>query len=477
MSTTLNPTHSSAPGNARTSASTNHAHPEYSPNGNSHHHHDTGIGGKKGKQKKASDPTEDAKMIQAKIAQLELDAAEGKDQEAEIEREVKKANRELNTSMSKMDELQKIDVLQKRVTEHLADMKRLERENQKNKKRGDNLQKEKDHGRAELSKSVQLKEKLEKLCRELQKENNRLKGENKALLDSEKKNREAWDLKFKEMLWQLQDYQEDKENPQAQVVNIEVEELFRLKFKSFIEQYELRELHFHAQMRTKEIEVQYHAGKFEEKRKAAEAEIARSRALNAQVLTFSKTEMELRNQLNIYVEKFKQVEDTLNNSNDLFLTFRKEMEEMSKKTKRLEKENLTLNRKHDATNRNIIELAEERNKYQLELDTEKKKGAKLTSIINQMQKQGRGVSGNMAMVEGGIGEYAEGDEGTESEYEEGDEYEEGEEDEGESEGEYDEDTEDELLQDPIEPFGPVPPPPPPPATNGVYVAATNGVNH
>ena len=82
---------------------------------------------------------------------------------------------------------------------------------------------------------------------------------------------------------------------------------FKLRFKSFIEQYELRELHFHSQMRTKEVEVQYHMGKFEEKRKLAEAEAARSRALNAQVLTFSKTETELRNQLNIYVEKFKQV--------------------------------------------------------------------------------------------------------------------------------------------------------------------------
>jgi len=84
MSTTINPTHSSVPGNARTSAATSHAHPDYPPNGHHHHHHDTGVGGKKGKQKKASDPNEDAKMIQAKIAQLELDAAEGKDQEAEI---------------------------------------------------------------------------------------------------------------------------------------------------------------------------------------------------------------------------------------------------------------------------------------------------------------------------------------------------------------------------------------------------------
>jgi hypothetical protein len=71
--------------------------------------------------------------------------------------------------------LQKIDILQKRVTEHLADMKRLERDNQKNKKRGDTLQKEKDQARTELSKSVTLREKLEKLCRELQRENNRLK--------------------------------------------------------------------------------------------------------------------------------------------------------------------------------------------------------------------------------------------------------------------------------------------------------------
>jgi len=79
------------------------------------------------------------------------------------------------------------------------------------------------------------------------------------------------------------------------------------------------------------------------------------------------------------------VEDTLNNSNDLFLTFRKEMEEMSKKTKRLEKENLTLTRKHDATNRSILEMAEERTKKSQELDASNKKVEKMKSIINQMQ--------------------------------------------------------------------------------------------
>lgn len=82
---------------------------------------------------------------------------------------------------------------------------------------------------------------------------------------------------------------------------------FKHRFKSLIDQYELRELHFHSLMRTKELEVQLNLARYEKARKEAEAEAGRARSLNAQVLTFSKTETELRSQLNIYVEKFKQV--------------------------------------------------------------------------------------------------------------------------------------------------------------------------
>ena len=60
-------------------------------------------------------------------------------------------------------------------------------------------------------------------------------------------------------------------------------------------------------MRTKECEVQYNLIRFEQQKKDAETQLANSRALSAQVSTFSQTESELRSQLNIYVEKFKQV--------------------------------------------------------------------------------------------------------------------------------------------------------------------------
>lgn len=280
----------------------------------------------------------------------------------------------------------------------------------------------------------------------------------------------------------MDDYQEEKDNPRKQVVDMEVEELyvplcpagsspsltaarFCQRFKSFIDQYELRELHFHSQMRTKELEVQYNMARYEREKKNYEAELARSRQLNTQVQTFTKTEAELRHQLNVYVDKFKQVcgvapfwwsaqadaeaaqvEDTLNNSNDLFTTFRKEMEDMSKKTKRLERENEVLKRKHDQVNGNIIKMAEERNKNLGEIDELRKKLEKLNGIIKQMQQQGRGIpQGLTGTVDHG---YAEGElEGDESEYED-DDYDEGEEDEEVSDegDEYDDETEDELHQ-------------------------------
>ncbi|KAL6402059.1 hypothetical protein AUP68_14524 [Ilyonectria robusta] len=144
-------------------------------NGHDGHVHPPPATAKKTKGKKGMDSNEASRLLQARISQLEQDAAGEKDQELEIEREVKRANRDLLQQVSKMDNMQKIDHLTKRSSELLADMRRLERENQKNKRRGDNLQKERDTNRTELSKTVGLKEKLEKLCRELQRDNNKMK--------------------------------------------------------------------------------------------------------------------------------------------------------------------------------------------------------------------------------------------------------------------------------------------------------------
>lgn len=134
---------------------------------------------------------------------------------------------------------------------------------------------------------------------------------------------------------------------------------------------------------------------------------------------------------------------------------------MSKKTKRLEKENLTLTRKHDQTNRNILEMAEERTRDKEELDKLHKKEAQMRSIIQTMREQGRGTAQTDIDVD---------DEGTESEYD--DEYED---DEDEDDEEASFEGEEELsakLAKPV--FGPVPPPTMAEKTNGTKPVA-NGI--
>jgi membrane-associated HD superfamily phosphohydrolase len=264
-------------------------------------------------------------------------------------------------------------------------------------------------------------------------------------------------------------------------------------------------------MRTKELEVQYNLARYEREKKAAEAEAARSRRSDAQIQTFTKTETDLRQQLHVYVEKFKQVrpplhfffttptpspaphqhdqpvfhlqsnkpailkvEDTLNNSNELFLTFRKEMEDMSRKTKRTEKENEGLKRKHDSMSSNIAKMAQDRTKHLQEIQDLKHKEGKLTNIINAMQQQGRSVvpSGATSSVPGGGvpepvdatyvngARHVDGDESDYDEYDDEDEEEGSEEVDGE-EG-YDDETEDELQhsqQQVQQPYGPERPPP------------------
>ncbi|GAB7349542.1 hypothetical protein MBLNU459_g0243t1 [Dothideomycetes sp. NU459] len=449
---------------------------------------------KKNKAKKGATDTTDAhKQLQAKIAQLEQDAAGRSEEDAEIDREVKKANRDLSSLLSSMDpSISKIDTVQRKYSELLAEMKRTEREHIKAKKRGDQLQKEKDSQRSELTKATSMKEKLEKLSRELTKENKKLKVRKRFcdmvnvpeidvgrvlqedlrdMKESATDKNEELHRRLERMVTEVEEVVSDRRAPERPGGDLEEDKLFREKFKSFVEQYEMREIQFYSLLRTKDLEIQYHIARQDQLRKAQDAELSKSHQLTRQVSTFSQTENELRSQLNIYVEKFKQVEDTLNNSNDLFLTFRKEMEEMSKKSKRLEKENMQLTRKQEATNKNIFQMAEERSQSQQAIDRLTKENEKLKKLCRAMQTNGYGRADMVAAATVGAGADAEVDDEeddeedlgeTDSEYD--DEYDEDEE--GSVEGDYDEDTEEEPIEVQPRTFGPVPPPVPLPLPAG-----------
>ena len=302
---------------------------------------------KKTKGKKNADSNDTGKLLAAKINQLEIDAAGEKDQEAEIEREVKKANRDLTNLLSGVkSDSSKLEVVQKKFSELVADMKRVDRDLIKSKKKADQLQKEKDSSRSELTKSTSLKDKLEKLSRELSKENKKLKVFDNNLLcrpqtsvrvlindrrtiaqsksvkmvgetfSATRSRRSCTTWKTSSMKKKIRWATSILWRPTSCKLSALWAEFvidrnrFRHKFKSFVEQYDLREHQFMTYCRNKELEVQWHAARYELQRQAAESEKMRANNLSNQVTTFSQTEAELRGQLNIYVEKFKQVPST-----------------------------------------------------------------------------------------------------------------------------------------------------------------------
>nr|POE82739.1 alpha-taxilin [Quercus suber] len=423
----------------------------------------------KGKSKKVStnpNGADDARQaLLSKISQLEASSTENAHEAAEIDAEVKKANRDLSQLLNTLEpHNSKLDIVQRKYSELLGEMKRVEREHVKAKKRGDQLQKEKEEIGKERTRERGLKEKLEKLSRELTRENKKLKEDLRDLKESSADRNDELHRKLEGLVEDVEEVVLDRRSPERQTAELEQDKMFREKFTSFLHQYELRELQFQSLLRTKELEIAYQIARHDQLKKAQESELSKSHQLTRQVSTFSQTENELRGQLNVYVEKFKQVEDTLNNSNDLFLTFRKEMEEMSKKTKRLEKENLNLTRKQEATNKNIFQMAEERTTTQHAIDRLNRENEKLKKLCRAMQTGGYGSAGGVAHAN--VDPSAEFDEGlegeTESEYED-EEYDE------DDDGEYDDDTEEEGIEvRPPQPraYGPPPPPPPHDLPNG-----------
>lgn len=267
-------------------------------------------GSGKGKKSNATsnDPADAHKALLSKISQLEASTTETAKEEGEIDAEVKKANRDLSQLLTTMEpHNSKMDVVQRKYSELLADMKRVEREHVKARKRGDQLQKEKEEVTKNLSKEKGMKEKLEKLSRELTRENKKLKDDLRDEKETGSDRNEELHRRLEGLVLDVDEVISDRRAPERHTAELEQDKLFREKFTSFLHQYELRELHFQSLVRMKDLEIAYQMARHDQLKKAQESELSKSHQLTRQVSTFSQTENELRGQLNVYVEKFKQV--------------------------------------------------------------------------------------------------------------------------------------------------------------------------
>lgn len=144
------------------------------------------------------------------------------------ERSVKKASREIREDVDKHarnDPVAQVNLIQKRCETLLFDQKRWARDLSKNKKRADQLQKEKDAARSELSKTNTQRHKLEGLCRELQKEGKLIKADNKRLKEQEQHDRKLLSESLEGMMTTVEDVAAQREQQSNQLPDVEMDEM------------------------------------------------------------------------------------------------------------------------------------------------------------------------------------------------------------------------------------------------------------
>ncbi|XP_067317668.1 alpha-taxilin-like isoform X2 [Anolis sagrei] len=244
-------------------------------------------------------------------------------------------------------------------------------------KKQSQLVQKKDHLWSEHSKAILARSKLESLCRELQRHNCILKEEGDQRARKEEEKRKEVTSHFQVTLndIQLQMEQHNERNSKLRQENMELAE----RLKKLIEQYELREEHIDKVFKHKDLQQQLVDAKLHqaqemlkkaEERHQREKDFLLKEAVESQRMCelMKQQETHLKQQLALYTEKFKEFQNTHSKSSEVFTTFKQEMEKMTKKIKKLEKETTMYRSRWESSNKALLEMAEEKTLRDKELE-------------------------------------------------------------------------------------------------------------
>ncbi|XP_070410723.1 gamma-taxilin isoform X2 [Nothobranchius furzeri] len=263
---------------------------------------------------------------------------------------------------------EKLAALCKKYADLLEESRCMQKQLKALQKKQSQIIKEKVHLQGDHSKAILARSKLESLCRELQRHNKTLKEENAQRSREYEEQRKEAMLHFQMTLSdiEVQMEQHSSHNSKLRQENMELAE----KLKKLIEQYELREEHIDNVFKHKELQQQLMDAKLQritEMMKEVEEKQQREREFLLKDATDSRhkcemmkeQEVQLKQQLSLYMYKFEEFQTTLAKSNEVFTTFRQEMEMMTKKIKKLEKETTQWRTKWESNNQALLQMAEE----------------------------------------------------------------------------------------------------------------------
>ncbi|XP_039913338.1 beta-taxilin [Hirundo rustica] len=291
---------------------------------------------------------------------------------------------------------EKLDLLFKKYAELLEEHRAEQKKLKYLQKRQAQLTKEKDQLQSEHSRAVLARSKLESLCRELQRHNKNLKEETLQRAREEDEKRKEITNHFQGTLSEIQAQieQQSERNMKLCQENTELAE----KLKSIIDQYELREEHLDKIFKHRELQQKLVDAKLEqsqemmkeaEERHQKEKEYLLNQAAEwkLQAKMLKEQETVLQAQITLYSERFEEFQKTLAKSNEVFATFKQEMEKMTKKMKKLEKDTATWKSRFENCNRALLDMIEEKAMRSKEYECFMLKIQRLENLCRALQEE------------------------------------------------------------------------------------------
>ncbi|XP_046729427.1 beta-taxilin isoform X1 [Silurus meridionalis] len=258
------------------------------------------------------------------------------------------------------------------------------------------LVKQRDQLQIEHSQGILARSRLESLCRELHKHNMTLKEEMLHKCQEDEKKRAEITSHFQTTVVDIQAQIEQHSNRNNKLCH-ENNELAN-KLTSIIQQYEKREESLEKLFKQKSLQQQLSDTKLEEANLALkeagekhmrEKEYLLSHAAEwkLQVKELKEQNTVMQAQLVLYSQKFDEFQTTLAKSNEVYVAFKQEMEKMSKKMKKLEKESNVWKIRFESCNKALTDMIEERSEKGKELEMFTVKIDKLETLCRALQEE------------------------------------------------------------------------------------------
>ncbi|XP_014207172.1 alpha-taxilin [Copidosoma floridanum] len=299
-------------------------------------------------------------------------------------------------SLSDLDAEKKLSAVAKKYMEILDENRKLQLLLKMTEKKVVVVQREKDQCESERSKAVLTRSRLESLCRELQRQNKAIKEESMLKIREEEEKRKEVSAKFQSTLTEITALmtETNEKNVKLHEDNMDIHK----KFKTVFEEMDAREKQFeemHTIMKEELKSTEARLAKVNLEMAEEKEKLLREKSqmlitlteYQKKIVELQKTEANLRSQVAMYTDKYADFQTALSKSHEVFGEFNSQMEKMSKKILKLEKETNMWKTRWEKNNNALLDMATEKQTRDAEMVALNKKCSLLQELCKTFQQE------------------------------------------------------------------------------------------